>query len=122
MRPRISSMVKFCLDKAIECRRAAEKATDQCRKQSWLEMEGLWFFIARSYDNQRRADTRRVPMTPLAAPNISPIHPIPTPDNRQPAPPQHRAQASSDAPARGTGDRGSRGTRDRPQRPSGPWT
>ena len=47
-------MVKFCLAKALECRRGAERATDPSRRQSWLEMEGMWFYLARSYDNERR--------------------------------------------------------------------
>jgi hypothetical protein len=50
------SMIRFCLQKAAECRRCAEQATDPLRRQSWLELEGRWFFLARSYDNQRRAD------------------------------------------------------------------
>ena len=48
-------MVKFCLAKAVECRRAAELATDPARRRSWLNTEGQWFFLARSYDNERRA-------------------------------------------------------------------
>jgi hypothetical protein len=48
-------MVKFCLNRAAECRRGAEHATDPCQKQSWLRTEGQWFFLARSYDNERRA-------------------------------------------------------------------
>jgi hypothetical protein len=50
-----SYMVKFCLDKAVECRRGADRAVDPIRKRSLLEMEGQWFFLARSYDNARRA-------------------------------------------------------------------
>jgi hypothetical protein len=50
-----SYMVKFCLAKAVECRRAADLATDPARRQSWLKTEGRWFFLARSYDNERRA-------------------------------------------------------------------
>jgi len=53
MHPR-SSMVKFCLDRATECRCGAEHAADAARRQFWLEIEGQWFFLARSYDNQRR--------------------------------------------------------------------
>jgi hypothetical protein len=48
-------MVKFCLNRAAECRRGAERATDTSRKQSWLKTEGQWFFLARSYDNEGRA-------------------------------------------------------------------
>jgi hypothetical protein len=50
-----STLIKFCLAKAAECRRGAELATDPSRKQSWLQLEGRWFFLARSYDNGRRA-------------------------------------------------------------------
>lgn len=50
-------MVRFCLAKARECRRGAERASDPFARQSWLEMEGQWFFLARSYDNERRADS-----------------------------------------------------------------
>lgn len=72
MRIHASFMVKFCLAKAVECRRAAELATDPARRRSRLNTEGQWFFLARSYDNERRssgesltsggtvADTRRV--------------------------------------------------------------
>ena len=49
-----SSMVKFCLDKAAECRFGAVHAADAARRQYWQEIEGQWFFLARSYDNQRR--------------------------------------------------------------------
>ena len=52
--PDPADMVRYCLNRAAECRRGAERATDVSRKNSWLEMEGLWFFLARSYDNQRR--------------------------------------------------------------------
>jgi hypothetical protein len=55
MRMHASYMVKFCLAKAVECRRAADLATDPARRQSWLNTEGQWFFLARSYDNERRA-------------------------------------------------------------------
>lgn len=50
-------MVRFCIAKARECRRGAERATDPFVRQSWLEMEGQWFFLARSYDNERRDDS-----------------------------------------------------------------
>ena len=49
-----SSMVKFCIAKAAECRRAAEQALDEAGKRTWLRMEGEWFFLARSYDNEGR--------------------------------------------------------------------
>ena len=49
-------MVKFCLSKARECRHGAERATVPSRRKSWMEMEGLWFYLARSYDNERRTD------------------------------------------------------------------
>lgn len=52
--PDPADMVRYCLNRAADCRRGAERATDVARKESWLEMEGLWFFLARSYDNQRR--------------------------------------------------------------------
>ena len=55
MRVHVSFMVKFCLAKAVECRCAAERATDPTRRRSWLNTEGQWFFLARSYDNERRA-------------------------------------------------------------------
>jgi hypothetical protein len=48
-------MVRFCLTKARECRRGAEQATVPSRIKSWVEMEGLWFYLARSYDSERRA-------------------------------------------------------------------
>jgi hypothetical protein len=50
------SKVKYCLDKADECRRAAEQATDASRKESWMKMAGEWFYLARSYDSEYRAD------------------------------------------------------------------
>src|SRR5262245_32019041 len=50
-----SCMIKFCIAKAAECRRAADAATDDpSRRQIWLTMEGEWFYLARSYDNERR--------------------------------------------------------------------
>jgi hypothetical protein len=52
-------MVKFCLAKAVECRRAAELATDPSRRRSWLNTEAQWFFLARSYDNEHRASGSR---------------------------------------------------------------
>ena len=54
-----SYIVKFCLDRAAECRRGAESTASSSRKQSWLKMEGQWFFLARSYDNARRAHVVR---------------------------------------------------------------
>ncbi len=56
MRSPPSFMVKFCLARAAECRRNAEQATDRFRQCSWLEIEGEWFFLARSYDSERRTD------------------------------------------------------------------
>ncbi len=55
---RAAAMVRFCLDRARECRRFAEGAASASQRRSWLEMEGRWFFLARSYDNQRRAVRR----------------------------------------------------------------
>ena len=52
---RSSYMVKFCIAKAAECRRAAEQALDEAGKRTWLRMEGEWFFLARSYQNEARA-------------------------------------------------------------------
>jgi hypothetical protein len=52
-------MIKFCLNKAAECRRGAEHTTDPSLKQSWLKLEGQWFFLARSYDSERRAEMRQ---------------------------------------------------------------
>jgi hypothetical protein len=49
-------MIKFCLAKAAECRRNTEQATDPTQQQSWLQIEGRWFFLARSYENERRSD------------------------------------------------------------------
>ena len=49
-------MVSFCLARARDCRRSAERATDPFVQQSWRKMEGQWFFLARSYDNERRAE------------------------------------------------------------------
>jgi hypothetical protein len=49
-------MVKYCLDKATECNRYAEQSTDASRRESWLEMAGLWFYLARSYQGEYRAD------------------------------------------------------------------
>ena len=54
MRNHASFMVKFCLAKTVECRRSADRATDPARRRSWLNTEGQWFFLARSYDNERR--------------------------------------------------------------------
>ena len=54
MRNHASFMVKFCLAKAVECRRAAEIATDPARRRSWLDTEAQWFWLARSYDSERR--------------------------------------------------------------------
>ena len=62
----VSCMVKFCLAKAAECRRNAEQATDPFRQRSWLEIEGEWFFLARSYDSERRTDLS-VPRKALVA-------------------------------------------------------
>jgi len=56
------SMVSFCIAKAAECRRAAELAPDSARKRTWVGIEGEWFFLARSYDNEGRE---------LMAPNSS---------------------------------------------------
>ena len=54
MHMQASFMVKFCLAKAAECRRNAEQAADPARRRSWLNTEGQWFFLARSYDSERR--------------------------------------------------------------------
>ena len=54
MHMQASFMVKFCLAKAAECRRNAEQATDPARRRSWLNTEGKWFLLARSYDSERR--------------------------------------------------------------------
>jgi hypothetical protein len=62
MRSDALSMVKYCLDKAAECSRHAEQSTDASRKESWLEMAGLWFYLARSYQSEYRADS--FPSTP----------------------------------------------------------
>jgi hypothetical protein len=65
MRIRESFMVKFCLAKAVECRRAAELATDPAHRRSWLDTEVQWFCLARSYESERRVtvrDTRRMPI------------------------------------------------------------
>ena len=45
--------LKFCLARATECRRKAEQATGPYRQRSWRDLEGRWFFLARSYDNER---------------------------------------------------------------------
>ena len=47
---------QFCLAKARECRYRAERATVPSRRKSWMEMKGVWFDLARSYDNERRTD------------------------------------------------------------------
>ncbi|MCC6776624.1 MAG: hypothetical protein IT537_08310 [Hyphomicrobiales bacterium] len=49
-------MIRFCLDRARECRRRAETTADLAQRRSWLAMEGRWFFLARSWDNQRRTE------------------------------------------------------------------
>jgi hypothetical protein len=54
-----SSMIRFCLAMALECRRGFEQTTDPARRRSWLAMEGQWFLLARSYDNERRAEWNR---------------------------------------------------------------
>jgi hypothetical protein len=41
-------MIKFWLAKAAECRRNTKQATDPSQQRSWLEIEGRWFFLARS--------------------------------------------------------------------------
>ena len=51
-----SFMIKFCLARAAECRRKAEQAKDSSQQRSWRKMEGRWFFLARSYANERRTD------------------------------------------------------------------
>jgi hypothetical protein len=51
-----SFMIKFCLARAAECRRKAEQATDSSQQRSWRKMEGRWFFLARSYANERHTD------------------------------------------------------------------
>jgi hypothetical protein len=56
MRGGALSMVKFCLDKAAECSRRAEQSRDASRKKSWVEIAGLWFYLARSYQSEYRAD------------------------------------------------------------------
>jgi hypothetical protein len=48
-------MVKLCLAKAAECRRAAELANDPAGRLSWVKIEGQWFFLARSYDSEDRS-------------------------------------------------------------------
>jgi hypothetical protein len=47
-----SFMIKFCLARAAECRRQAEQAMDSPQQRSWRNMEGRWFFLARSYANE----------------------------------------------------------------------
>ena len=47
-------MIELCLERAKQCRRGAERAIEPARRRSWLELEGRWFFLARSYDNERR--------------------------------------------------------------------
>ena len=59
MRSPQSLMIRFCLARAAECRRNAEQATAPSRYSSWLKIEGRWFFLARSYDNERRTDAYR---------------------------------------------------------------
>jgi hypothetical protein len=49
-------MVRFCLDRARECRRAAERGKSPSGRRFWLAMEGRWFFLARSYDSEQRAE------------------------------------------------------------------
>ena len=56
MRSKPSFMFKFCLARAAECRRGAMQVLDPSCRQSWLEMEGRWFFLARSYENEQRTD------------------------------------------------------------------
>jgi hypothetical protein len=56
MRSSPSSMVTFCLAKAAECRRRAEQTADPTQKRTWLTTEGHWFYLARSYDNERRQE------------------------------------------------------------------
>jgi hypothetical protein len=51
-----SFMIKFCRARAAECRRKAEQATDPSQQRSWRKMEGRWFFLARSYANERHTD------------------------------------------------------------------
>jgi hypothetical protein len=56
MRSKPSFMSKFCLARAAECRRKAEQAMDSSLQRSWRKMEGRWFFLARSYENEQRTD------------------------------------------------------------------
>jgi len=53
-----SAMVTFCLAKAAECRRWAELTTDGHQKEAWLATEGQWFYLARSYESERRHVSR----------------------------------------------------------------
>jgi hypothetical protein len=55
MRSKPSFMIKFCLARAAECRRKAEQAMDSSLQRSWRKMEGRWFFLARSYENESQA-------------------------------------------------------------------
>ena len=58
MRSSPSAMVTFCLAKAAECRRWAELTTDDPQKEAWLATEGQWFYLARSYESERRHVSR----------------------------------------------------------------
>jgi hypothetical protein len=48
-------MIKFCLEKATQCRLGADQVREPERQRSWLELEGQWFYLARSYENEHRA-------------------------------------------------------------------
>jgi hypothetical protein len=63
MRSQAAYMVKFCLGKAAVCRRVAELTTDPIHKLTWLKTEGQWFYLARSYDNERREEGRDLLVT-----------------------------------------------------------
>jgi hypothetical protein len=56
----IKDALTFCLARAEECRRHAELATDASQQQTWRDLEGRWFLLARSYDDERRAGLRLV--------------------------------------------------------------
>jgi hypothetical protein len=51
-----SAMVRYCLDRATECRRSADRMSRPAQKRRWLKMAGHWFVLARSYDGQQRIE------------------------------------------------------------------
>ena len=57
MRSHPSSMIKFCLARAMACRRNADQAPDTDQLRFWREMEDGWILLAHNYQNERNNDS-----------------------------------------------------------------